>query len=103
MKGASLPSAGQRSFSKTSSAIRVSRSPANRPFLKAHPAWPEEFVIQFSDDRKHLSVPHPKPAKAVLELVKWIDGAGIVLDDIHIRRPTLEDVFIELTGKSLRD
>jgi ABC-2 type transport system ATP-binding protein len=66
-------------------------------------AWPEEFVIHFSDDRKHLSVPHPKPAKAVLELVKWIDGAGIVLDDIHIRRPTLEDVFIELTGKSLRD
>ncbi len=65
--------------------------------------WPEEYAIHFSDDRMHLSVPHPKPAKAVLELVKWIDGAGVVLDDLHIRRPTLEDVFIELTGKSLRD
>jgi ABC-2 type transport system ATP-binding protein len=65
--------------------------------------WPAEYQLVFSEDRKHLSVPHPKPAKAVLDLVKWIDGAGVVLDDLHIRRPTLEDVFIELTGKSLRD
>jgi hypothetical protein len=25
------------------------------------------------------------------------------LEDIHLKRPTLEDVFIELTGKKLRD
>ena len=67
------------------------------------PGWPEQYVIHFSDDRKRLWVAHPKPAKAVLELVKWIDSSGAGLDDLHIRRPTLEDVFIELTGKRLRD
>jgi len=69
----------------------------------APPGWPDQHPIQFSPDRRQISVPHPKPAQAVLELVKWIDSHGVVLDDLHIRRPTLEDVFIELTGKSLRD
>jgi ABC-2 type transport system ATP-binding protein len=50
-----------------------------------------------------LSVAHPKPAQAVLELVKWVDACGAGLDDIHIRRPTLEDVFTQLTGQKLRD
>jgi ABC-2 type transport system ATP-binding protein len=38
-----------------------------------------------------------------VELVKWIDQLGIELADIHLKRPTLEDVFIELTGKRLRE
>jgi len=25
------------------------------------------------------------------------------LEDLHLKRPTLEDVFVELTGKKLRD
>lgn len=65
--------------------------------------WPVEFPIHFSDDRRKLTVPAPKPARAVVDLVKWLDAAGAELDDLHIKRPTLEDVFIELTGKSLRD
>ena len=32
-----------------------------------------------------------------------LDRQGAELDDLHIKRPTLEDVFLELTGKSLRD
>jgi len=35
--------------------------------------------------------------------VKWIDQNGLDLEDIHLKRPTLEDVFIELTGKRLRE
>ncbi|HPT27585.1 MAG TPA: ABC transporter ATP-binding protein [Bryobacteraceae bacterium] len=67
------------------------------------PGWPDQYPLHFSPERHHLTVSHPKPAQAVVELVKWIDSNGVVLDDLHIRRPTLEDVFIELTGKSLRD
>ena len=33
---------------------------------------------------------------------KWA-GFKPELEDIHLKRPTLEDVFIELTGKKLRD
>ena len=65
--------------------------------------WPAEFPLLFSADRRKVSVSAPKPARAVVELVKWLDAAGAELDDLHIKRPTLEDVFIELTGKSLRD
>jgi ABC-2 type transport system ATP-binding protein len=43
------------------------------------------------------------PAKTVVELVKWIDQQGVELADIHLKRPTLEDVFIELTGRRLRE
>jgi len=57
----------------------------------------------FSPDRKSLTVHSPKPARTIVELVKWIDQQGIELADIHLKRPTLEDVFIELTGKRLRE
>ncbi|MBZ5601200.1 MAG: ABC transporter ATP-binding protein [Acidobacteriia bacterium] len=56
-----------------------------------------------SDDRRHLSVYSTRPARTLPELVKWIDQNGLELEDIHLKRPTLEDVFIELTGKRLRD
>jgi ABC-2 type transport system ATP-binding protein len=55
------------------------------------------------DDGRTLSLQTEQPAMAIVELVKWIDGLGLRLDDIHLRRPTLEDVFIELTGKKLRE
>ena len=57
----------------------------------------------FSEDRKSLTVHSTKPARTIVELVKWIDQQGIELADIHLKRPTLEDVFIELTGKRLRE
>ncbi|HLK22500.1 MAG TPA: ABC transporter ATP-binding protein [Bryobacteraceae bacterium] len=57
----------------------------------------------FSDDRKTLTVHSTHPAKTIVELVKWIDQHSLELSDIHLKRPTLEDVFIELTGKRLRE
>jgi ABC-2 type transport system ATP-binding protein len=44
-----------------------------------------------------------QPARAIVDLVKWVDQNGVELADIHLKRPTLEDVFIELTGKRLRE
>jgi len=44
-----------------------------------------------------------KPARAIVDIVKWIEQQGLELADIHLKRPTLEDVFLELTGRSLRD
>lgn len=59
--------------------------------------------IQFLDGRRFLSVSSSKPARTLVDLVKWIDQLGMELEDIHLKRPTLEDVFIELTGKRLRE
>lgn len=60
-----------------------------------------EMVV--TGDRKELRMASAEPARAIVELVKWIDQAGVGLADIHMKRPTLEDAFIKLTGKSLRD
>jgi ABC-2 type transport system ATP-binding protein len=61
----------------------------------------EKHVL--SEDRLLLTVYSTRPARTLPDLVKWIDQNGLDLEDIHLNRPTLEDVFIELTGKRLRD
>jgi ABC-2 type transport system ATP-binding protein len=35
----------------------------------------------------------------IAEAVRRLDDAGVVIDDIAVRRPTLDDVFIALTGR----
>ena len=40
--------------------------------------------------------------RTVIELVKLLDAQSNELLDLSIQRPSLEDVFIELTGSSLR-
>ncbi|HZS54760.1 MAG TPA: ABC transporter ATP-binding protein [Bryobacteraceae bacterium] len=55
------------------------------------------------DDGRTLSMQSSEPAALIVELVKWIDQENLRLVDIHMKRPTLEDVFIELTGKRLRE
>jgi ABC-2 type transport system ATP-binding protein len=37
---------------------------------------------------------------AVTEAVRRLDAAGIAIDDIATQRPTLDDVFLELTGQT---
>jgi ABC-2 type transport system ATP-binding protein len=61
----------------------------------------EKFVTR--DEGRILSLQTDAPAASIVELVKWIDQHGLRLVDIHLKRPTLEDVFIELTGKRLRE
>jgi len=55
------------------------------------------------DDGRTLAMQTNSPAATIVELVKWIDQLGLKLLDIHLKRPTLEDVFIELTGRRLRE
>ncbi|MDQ6677841.1 MAG: ABC transporter ATP-binding protein [Acidobacteriota bacterium] len=50
-----------------------------------------------------LTVISTKPARTLVEIVKWVDSQGLELVDVNLKRPTLEDVFIELTGKKLRE
>ena len=42
-------------------------------------------------------------SRAVIEVVNLLESQNNELLDIQIHRPSLEDVFIELTGSSLRD
>ncbi len=83
------------------SSIEISLGRALPP--GALPAWPDTTGTIVSEDRHKLSVRSGRPAKTLVELIKWIEAQGLDLDDVHLNRPTLEDVFIELTGKRLRE
>jgi len=37
---------------------------------------------------------------SIAEAVRRLDGAGVAIEDIALRRPTLDDVFIALTGRA---
>jgi ABC-2 type transport system ATP-binding protein len=67
------------------------------------PAWSDATGSSLSEDRRHLTVTSRRPARTLVEIVKWVDSQGFGLEDVQLKRPTLEDVFIELTGKRLRD
>ncbi len=45
-----------------------------------------------------LTVPVSGGAKLLAEVIRDLDAVGIEIDDIGLRRPTLDDVFISLTG-----
>ena len=74
-----------------------------QPMLGELPAFEAVAKQVLSDDGKTLVVHSTRPARTLPDLIKWIDQKGFELEDIHLKRPTLEDVFIELTGKQLRD
>jgi ABC-2 type transport system ATP-binding protein len=67
------------------------------------PEWTESIRSIVSEDRRLITVYSTRPARTLVEIVKWIDTNGFELDDVRLSRPTLEDVFIELTGKKLRE
>nr|WSX50087.1 ATP-binding cassette domain-containing protein [Streptomyces sp. NBC_00974] len=51
---------------------------------------------------RKLTVPVSGGAKLLAEVIRELDGRGIEIDDIGLRRPTLDDVFISLTGHAAR-
>ncbi|MET8827079.1 ATP-binding cassette domain-containing protein [Streptomyces sp. NPDC004610] len=50
------------------------------------------------DHQRKLTVPVTGGAKLLAEIIRELDTRGIEIDDIGLRRPTLDDVFLSLTG-----
>jgi ABC-2 type transport system ATP-binding protein len=67
------------------------------------PEWPEAVRTTPTHEGKGMMVVSKRPARTLVEIVKWVDARGLELVDVNLKRPTLEDVFIELTGKKLRE
>jgi len=57
--------------------------------------------ISAADGTLKLTVEHGE--QALPSLLRVLDAAGITLESINLSRPTLDDVFLTLTGRSLRD
>ena len=47
---------------------------------------------------RRITVPVSGGAKLLAEVIRELDARGIEIDDIGLRRPTLDDVFLSLTG-----
>lgn len=47
---------------------------------------------------RRLTVPAHGGAQRLAQVIRDLDGAHIAIDDIGLRRPTLDDVFLTLTG-----
>ncbi len=52
---------------------------------------------------RKLTVPAHGGAARLVQVVRDLDVAGIGIDDIGLRRPTLDDVFLSLTGHGSAD
>ena len=50
------------------------------------------------DHMRRITVPARGGARSLVQVVRDLDEAGIGIDDIALRRPTLDDVFLSLTG-----
>ena len=55
--------------------------------------------VTLDEHTRKLTVPASGGGASVLvQVVRDLDAAGITIDDIGLRRPTLDDVFLALTG-----
>jgi ABC-2 type transport system ATP-binding protein len=52
---------------------------------------------------RHVRARVPRAGRSVQALIRDLDRAGIDLEALEVHRPTLDDVFLSLTGRSLRD
>jgi ABC-2 type transport system ATP-binding protein len=50
-----------------------------------------------------VRVPLRRRSGVIAQAVRRLDDAGVGIDDIAIRRPTLDDVFIALTGHAAEE
>jgi ABC-2 type transport system ATP-binding protein len=54
-------------------------------------------------DGKIVSMRVPRAGTELPALLRSLDAAGVALAAIEVRRPTLDDVFLTMTGRSLRE
>jgi ABC-2 type transport system ATP-binding protein len=55
------------------------------------------------ENLRRLSVPVDGGTKALVEVLRRYDGEGIEVQDVALQRPTLDDVFLSLTGRTAED
>ncbi len=54
--------------------------------------------VSVDEHTKRLTLPSTGGAQALVQVVGALSEASIAIDDIGVRRPTLDDVFLSLTG-----
>ena len=58
---------------------------------------------QISTEQRRITIPVTQGAQLLPSVVRDLDAAQIPLEDLALRRPTLDDVFLTLTGRAATD
>ncbi|MBE7188650.1 ATP-binding cassette domain-containing protein [Jatrophihabitans endophyticus] len=58
----------------------------------------EGGVTEVDEHTRRITAPVSGGAATLTEALRRLDAAGVVLQDVALRRPTLDDVFLTLTG-----
>jgi ABC-2 type transport system ATP-binding protein len=73
------------------------------PIVQSWPQWADAIETTLDREGRTLTVYSGRPARTLFEIMRWLDQQNMRIEDVHLKKPTLEDVFVELTGKALRD
>ncbi|MEY9887965.1 ABC-2 type transport system ATP-binding protein [Catenulispora sp. MAP12-49] len=52
------------------------------------------------ESTREILLPVSGGAQLLVEAIRQLDALGIAIDDVALRRPTLDDVFLQLTGRA---
>jgi ABC-2 type transport system ATP-binding protein len=56
--------------------------------------------VQIDDEHRHLTAPLIQGGQKLAAIVRDLETAQVVLEEFALRRPTLDDVFLSLTGRA---
>ena len=59
--------------------------------------------IQVDERTRALTAPISGGARTLTQALRDLDARGVVVQDVGLRRPTLDDVFLALTGRSAEE
>ena len=72
--------------------------PARISFALPEGVDPEELPLPATVDGDRVAIEEAHPLSAVKTLADWALARGVDLPDLDVRRPSLEDVYLHLTG-----
>ena len=55
--------------------------------------------VTFEPSRRAIRVPAPDGSQTLLAVVRRLDESGITTQDVALHKPTLDDVFLTMTGR----
>jgi ABC-2 type transport system ATP-binding protein len=94
---------GGASHRSTHGSTGDSRMPEH--FGKIHPQGMgnQHNIVGAAPSSKRLDLLVDDGGRRIPDIVKLADEAGVVLESVELHKPTLDDVFISVTGRNIRD
>jgi len=59
--------------------------------------------VRVDPENRRATLPAPEGSKTLMAVLRHLDQAGATVEDIGLHRPSLDDVFLHLTGATIRD